>query len=211
MAPRSTGDAAIGFRAHAGWASAVAIGGSAASPEILERRRIVTADPSIPGSKQPYHAAEGLALGRAKALIDRSTGSSRELARTGLERMVGDLRERGCAVSGCAILLASGRPLPDLEGILASHARIHAAEGELFREVLRSAARECGLRVEGLAERGIGALAAEVLGLDPAERLAAMGRAVGPPWRQDEKLAATAAWIVLAGGRAAPAAPTSAR
>src|SRR5882762_6158032 len=32
--------AALGLRAHSGWAALIAVGGSAASPEVLDRRRI---------------------------------------------------------------------------------------------------------------------------------------------------------------------------
>jgi len=200
-------NAAIGFRAHSGWAAAVALGGPATSPQILDRRRLATADPGIPGSKQPFHAAEGLPFGKAKALIDRCAGSSRELARRGLVGMIVDLSKRGHAVVRCSILLASGGPLPDLERILASHARIHAAEGELFRSVLFRAAEECELPAAGIAERGIAARATGTLRIARENWLSAladMGKAVGPPWRQDEKLAATAAWIALAGGPARP-------
>jgi hypothetical protein len=56
--------------------------------------------------------------------------------------------------------------------------------------------------VTGIGERGIAARASESLGISEdrwRRSLEAMGKRVGPPWRQDEKLAATAAWIVLAG------------
>jgi hypothetical protein len=97
-------------------------------------------------------------------------------------------------------LLASGRPLPALESILASHALIHTAEGELFREALRAACRACGLRVIGVKERDLFTLAAADLGI-PAKRIGehvtAMGKTIGPPWRQDEKFAAVAAWMAM--------------
>jgi len=46
---------------------------------------------------------------------------------------VADLRGKGYRPVGSALLLASGRPLPKLETILASHALIHTADGEHFR------------------------------------------------------------------------------
>src|SRR5258708_3996478 len=49
--------AALGFRAHSGWAVGVVVTGSRSNLEVLERRRIEIADAAIPGSKQPYHAA----------------------------------------------------------------------------------------------------------------------------------------------------------
>ena len=45
---------ALGFRAHSGWAALVAVAGTIDALRVLERRRIVIADPEMPGSKQPY-------------------------------------------------------------------------------------------------------------------------------------------------------------
>jgi hypothetical protein len=53
-------------------------------------------------------------------------------------------------------------------------------------------------------ERELLARCASDLGL-PADkltrRLAEMGRALGPPWRQDEKFATLAAWLALVAAR----------
>jgi hypothetical protein len=67
--PRVGEAVALGFRAHSGWTIAVAVAGSLDNPFVLERRRIETADPSIPGSRQPYHAAERLDVRKAENLI----------------------------------------------------------------------------------------------------------------------------------------------
>ena len=42
-------------------------------------------------------------------------------------------------------VLASGRTLPALEQILASHPMVHTAEGEFFRKAIREACREIGI------------------------------------------------------------------
>jgi hypothetical protein len=91
--------------------------------------------------------------------------------------------------------------LPGLRDVLASHALIHAAEGELFREVLREASRRCGLGVLEVKERDLEDLAAQALQGGAAEwrrRLAEWGKALGPPWTQDQKRAALGAWLALA-------------
>jgi len=194
--------AVIGLRSHSGWAAAVTVGGPARSPIVFDRRRLETADPKAPGSKQPFHAAESLPWPKADALIDRCVASSRGLARKALDALIDDLERQGRAAGGIAILLASGRPLPDRQRILSSHALIHAAEGELFRDVLRRAAVERGLTVSEIVERDVDGRVEGALGISTAQWrsvLAAMGKSVGSPWRQDEKLAATAAWIALAG------------
>ena len=94
---------------------------------MVDRRHIELADGRIPGSKQPYHAAEGLPIREAKAMIERCRKSTWLLARRGLEE-IGRDRDVRC----CGMLLAGGRPLPDLPNILASHALIHTAEAEVF-------------------------------------------------------------------------------
>ena len=58
--------AALGVRMHSGWGVLVAVSGDAASIEIIDRRRIVTIDASVPGAKQPYHHAANLALGESE-------------------------------------------------------------------------------------------------------------------------------------------------
>jgi hypothetical protein len=40
-------DGALGFRVHSGWTAMVAVAGSPASPVVLDRRRIETADTAI--------------------------------------------------------------------------------------------------------------------------------------------------------------------
>ena len=54
----------------------VAVAGSPASPVVLDRRRIETADTAILGPRQPYHAAERLGVERAAALIRQFPDSS---------------------------------------------------------------------------------------------------------------------------------------
>jgi len=69
--------------------------------------------------------------------------------------VVGELHGRQYRVIGSAVLLASGRPLPPLSKILASHALIHAAEGEFFREAFSKACEGLDLSVTGLRERDL--------------------------------------------------------
>jgi hypothetical protein len=194
--------AAIGFRAHSGWAALVAVGGLRRAPVVIARRRIETADPSIPGSKQPYHRAEGWELKKAEEYLRRCAARSRLLARRALRAALAELWNAGHKPVGCGILLASGKAPRKLSTILASHALIHAAEGQLFREVLIHASRHSKLPVTEVKEREVFVRAAAEL-RRPVERLqrrlAEMGRAIGPPWTQDEKLAALVAWLALAG------------
>jgi hypothetical protein len=181
--------AALGFRAHSGWAALVAVAGTIDSLQVLERRRIIIADPEMPGSKQPYHAAAELPFREGEALVRTAIESSRALALEVLSARVKALRSRGHEVAGCAVLLGSGKALPGLEKILASHALIHTAEGEMFRDVLMWAAKESHLPVMGVREKS----------LDPAslERIGSLGKLIGPPWTQDQKYATVAALMAL--------------
>ena len=196
--------AAIGFRAHSGWAAAVALvqasAGPPDAPAVIMRRRIEMVDRGTAGPSQPYHAAVGLDIREAGQIVANCAAHAAALAATALRGIVEDLRQLNHGVAGCGLLLASGRPLPELESILASHALIHTAEGELFRDALRAASRGCGLPLTTIKERELFQQAAADLHL-PAERIerhvAAMGKGIGPPWRQDQKFAAVAAWLAL--------------
>jgi hypothetical protein len=193
--------AAIGLRAHSGWAALVAIAGPSPSPSVLERRMIQLADPTIPGSKQPYHAAELLKFEDAEKLVTRCLERTYALAEDALGATLDALQKKGHTVNACGLLLASGRALPSLAGILASHAMIHAAEGELFRNALAHAGEQCGLAVLGVKERELFTRAERDLHFLTAaieQQLAKLGRSMGPPWRQDEKYAALVAWLALA-------------
>jgi len=181
--------AALGFRVHSGWAALVAVAGTIDAPRVLERRRIIIADPEMPGSKQPYHAAAELSFQQAEALVRRAIESSRALALEVLSARIKALRSQGHEVVGCGVVLGSGKALPGLEKILTSHPLLHTAEGEMFRDVVVWAAKECGLPVTGVQEKS----------LAPAslERIGSLGKLIGPPWTQDQKYATVAALMSL--------------
>jgi hypothetical protein len=192
--------AAIGLRAHSGWAALVALAGPATSPEVIARRRIEIADPKIRGSKQPFHAAEPMEFPDAKAYIEQCARSTERLAREALQAAIDGLHDRRSEAAGCGIILGSGRTLPGLEAILKSHALIHTAEGEFFRNALLEACKHCGIPVLGvkekeLFERGAAQLRTKVTELE--RRVQEMGKSVGPPWTQDQKYAALVAWMAL--------------
>src|SRR5437879_6805545 len=70
-APRTNAlkHAALGFRAHSGWAALVVVAAPSRSPAVIDRRRIELVDLGIP--KQPYHAAQKLDLKEAEELVRR--------------------------------------------------------------------------------------------------------------------------------------------
>jgi hypothetical protein len=196
----SRSEAALGFRAHSGWAALVAVAGPVAGPAAVVRRRV---ELSRETPRQPFHVAEGRPFAAAEDLIRRSTDEAVDLAERAVQEAVAELRSMGHEPVASGLLLAAGRPLPGLRHVLASHALIHAAEGELFRDVLRQASRRCGLRLFEVRERELEERAAQLgrAAVDLQRRLAAWGKALGSPWTQDEKRAALAAWLALAAGR----------
>lgn len=193
--------AAIGVRMHSGWGALVAISNAARTIEVIDRRRIAVTTPGTPGVNQPYHFAKNLAPSDAERFIGNCLAASKDLALAAVRDVLDELRSRQYCVVGSAILLASGRPLPPLAKILASHAAIHAAEGEFFREVFSKACQELALSVAGFRERDLDDRLRAAFGKTAAKRkqqISDLGRSIGPPWTADQKTAASAALLILA-------------
>jgi hypothetical protein len=196
----ATGRAALGFRAHSGWAALVVVTGSPGAPAVLERRRIQIADPRINGSLQPYHAAKEMQLPEAEAFLDRCGAATRRMAETAVREAIAQSAGKGYTFAGACVLLGSGRPATDLAATLRSHPMIHTAEGDFFRNALKAACESCGLPVLGVKEKELLQKAAVALSIAPDHlqlRAAELGKSIGPPWRQDEKLSAIAGWLAL--------------
>ncbi len=192
--------ATLGFRVHSGWTALVAVCLEKGAPVVLARERVHLVETFTYEFRQPYHTAEKLLLGQARDFIERVRDEARRLAHRAIHGLQSDLQKQGTGLKSCGLLLASGRPLPELEKILASHALIHTADGELFREAIVHAGARLGLRTEGIKERELLDQAGQVLRVQPAalmRRITELGRPLGSPWSQDEKFATLAAWLAL--------------
>jgi len=192
--------AAIGFRMHSGWGALVVVSTDIVL-KVVDRTHIVVAEASIPGSKQPYHYAENLELKRDEEYIARCCAASGQLASSAIRDSLSQLQENEYRVERSAILTGSGRPLPSLEKVLASHALIHAAEGEFFRMVVRKACEDAGITVTPVREGELEELATKTFGEkinQVKEQISSSGKRLGAPWTRDEKLAASAASLILA-------------
>jgi hypothetical protein len=193
-------NAAVGFRVHSGWASVVALSLKNGSPEILTRERVHLVETFTYEFRQPYHTAEKLQPEKAAAFVLKMQSEARELSGRAIRALQAKLEALGRRLIRSNVLLASGRPLPALPQILASHSLIHTADGVLFRDALLHASARCDLDVTSMRERELLDSASQALRLAPAEilrRATDLGRAIGPPWSQDEKFAAIAAWLAL--------------
>ena len=193
--------AAIGIRAHSGWAAVVVVSGSSGAIEVVDRRRIAINEPNVAGAIQPYHFAQEMKLVKAEAYLTKCAAASEALAVAGLDEMIRELRRREFVAENCALLLASGRALPSLPQILASHPLIHTAEGEFFRQAFWKACERLDIQVTGIRERDLDEQAEAAFGSRAAPlraEIAALGKSVGPPWTTDQKTASLAALLVLA-------------
>ena len=193
--------AALGFRAHSGWAALVAVTVEDGAPCVLARARPHLVKAFTYQFRQPYHTAAELPFDKASEFISRVRKESRDLAYRAIHEIQADMQKQGFKLSQAALLLASGKQLPALDKILASHALIHTADGELFREAVLHASARCRLATICVKERKLLDQAAESLRLRPdvlLRRVTELGRAYGSPWSQDEKFATIIAWLSLA-------------
>jgi len=193
--------AAVGFRVHSGWTAMVAVCLEKGAPVILARQRVHLVDTFTYEFRQPYHTAEKMLQEQAREFISRMQAEARRHAHRAIQELEARTREQGAKLTRCGLLLASGRPLPNLEKILASHALIHTADGELFREAVVHASGRSGLAMSTVKEKELLDRAGQAFRIKPAallQRVTDLGRPLGAPWSQDEKFATLAAWLALA-------------
>lgn len=195
-------NAAVGLRPHSGWTALVAVAVEKGGPVVLCRDRVHLVKTFNYSFRQPYHTAAKAPIVEGRAFIAQVRAEARSLAYRALRRVQSNLQETDYRLTRCGLLLASGRPLPNLEEILAAHPLIHTADGELFREALAHASGRCGLGQFQLKEKELLARASKVLGRGEKpllRQVTKMGKPMGSPWAQDEKFAALVAWLALAG------------
>jgi len=193
--------AALGFRVHSGWASLIALALEKNRPIILARQRPHLVATFSYTFRQPYHTAEKMDLAEAQTFLDQQRDEARVLALSALRSAQTEVTQQGYKLTRAALLLASGRPLPELPKILASHSVIHTADGEFFREALLHACGRANLPVTKIKERELLATASATLRRKPpalTRFVNDLGKPLGSPWTQDEKSATLAAWLALA-------------
>jgi hypothetical protein len=190
---------AIGFRVKTGRATAVVIAGPASAPRVLSRKDLQLWDPSIPESHQPWHADFELPPDESARIVPIALKAVDRVALSALRDLVDEVRSTHGSIVGIALVAGSST---DPESIHNPHMRAHAREGQLFPQSLAAAAKTLRIPAVTLVESEVFTVAAAKLGKSPdAIKLAVteMGRVVGKPWSAEEKAAAAAAWITLAG------------
>lgn len=146
------------------------VGGSPSGLEVIANERI-----ELLGNSERFcfHMAAEL----PRAGVARWLAQARAKALANARRALAPLfAQQVCA---CAIVAKLG-DAGNLDEVLASHPRIHTAEGCFYRDVLRDA---CSIPVSLIAPAS----------LDPSK----LGKLAGPPWGKDQKLAALAASTLL--------------
>jgi hypothetical protein len=193
--------AAIGCRAHTGWAALVVVAGGVVRPEVLFRGRAELGDPAGRVRRNVYQAARGLEPAAVAPLIEAAERIAAERAVAAIERTVRDAEDAGAAVRSCAVVVGASSGAR-LESILASHALAHAAEGRLYQGALLQGAESRGLEPVAILKQSIWEQGESALGVGRNELrhwIDQLRREIGPPWAEDQKLAALAARIALAG------------
>jgi hypothetical protein len=196
-------NAAIGISVHSGWGALVALMSDGDRLKVLYRARLEIIGSEIPGWKQPYHHAESLSLPQAQRHIANCAAASSRLAIKAIAEIAERLRASKLRLTGSAILLGSGRPLPDLSSILNAHPLIHTAEGEFFRRIFWETCCQLEIPPAGFRVRDLSECAASILGKAATAKLErniqTLGKLIGPPWTSDHKKAALAASLVALG------------
>ena len=194
---------ALGFKAHSGWAALVAIGISGGEFQVIDRRRLELVEPRDSAwAKQPYHAAETLEPKAARDVVKRGTVAAHRIALKQMHAAVQGLEKQSHQIVACAVLMPGPMPEWTTEEILAVHFRMHKAEGVLFPDALANAAEACALKLVAIPEKTLTQVAQKTLGKSASEltrRVAAHGKAAGPPWTKDQKNATLAAMVALHG------------
>lgn len=128
-----------------------------------------------------------MGLAEAAELVEAAARIAAERAAAEIERVV---REAGPEVRSCAVVVGASKDAP-LESILRSHALAHAAEGRLYQQALLEGAKSCGLEAVAVPKRE---LACEE---ELRKWVDVLRHELGPPWAEDQKLAALAARVAL--------------
>jgi hypothetical protein len=168
---------------------------------VIDRRRIeLVEEGTAAWAAQPYHAADGLEPENARDIVKRGIDAARRVAVEELQAALIRSRELQHEIVACAVLVPE--PMPDwsTEQILSVHFRMHKAEGLLFPDAIARAAIACGLHLVEVREKRLWEEAERPLAIARGalmKRIAALGKAAGPPWGKDQKSAALAAMLAL--------------
>jgi hypothetical protein len=190
--------ASVGVTEHGNSAVLVTLAHDGA---LLDRRRI---DLTHGLPTHPYHHEGSWAVGRytnsswarpmtlpdAVALVDKVRDAALRGAHEGLEALAADV---AVPIASIGIRVCPALPSTTVERI--EDTRVASlADSVMYREALAKAATARGWSVHFYERESVFRDAAKALGRKDVEAfLRAMGKAIGPPWRAEQRLAAAAA------------------
>ena len=166
-------ECAIGITVHTGWGACVVVSGSPRNPQIIGNRVIDLLDGA---ERFCYHRAAEMKAASVPEWLEQKC-----------RREHWPRREAGSRAStpsnSCASAPSSRKTgsYPDPNTALATHMRIHLAEGLFYRDVFRDACQ-----ILSVASRRPASL-----------DITAVGKIDTKPWSRDQKLAALAAWQAM--------------
>ena len=161
---------AIGISVHTGWGACVVVGGSPRRPEVIGNKVI-----ELLGDEERscYHRAATMKHALAQEWLGHVRAKALNQARSELSPLLHQQVRVGA-------IFAKEGVLADLDTVLATHLRIHSAEGFFYRDIFRDACQ----------------FPCHVIPPDSLD-IAPMGKIATKPWGRDQKLAALAAWHVM--------------
>jgi hypothetical protein len=175
---------------HCGWAVLVTVGPRGT---LIDRRRVELIDAALP--KLPHHhECQGLPLDDAVALVARVRASAETCASACLEALAASVPARivGISIRACP-------PLPaTVAERIADYRAQNVADTVMYREALARAATARGWSVRWYDARRVFPDAARALDRASVDDLLARtGKAIGPPWQKDHRVAMAAAIALI--------------
>src|SRR5262245_23223344 len=150
---------AMGISVHTGWGACVVVSGSLSQPAIILNERVAILDDS---ERFCFHMAESMQRPDAEKWI----ATARKKALANATRALAPLLEQDISI--CAIVAKKGKA-GSLDKILASHPRIHTAEGCFYRDVFSDA---CTIPVRIIPPSSLD--------------ISKVGKLSAPPWGRDQ-------------------------
>lgn len=123
-----------------------------------------------------------MSTAEGERIVSAALAVACERATTDMRALLDDMTAAGLEVRAAGIAFKTYRVPTSLDAIVRSHPLCHAAEGQLTTDALFAACEAVGLPVTTMLVSD---------GVDP--RAEGVGKVIGPPWRKDHKLAASAA------------------
>jgi len=181
---------AVGLRAKTGRAIAVVLSGSRQEARFVWRGEVSLVDPADAATGEPYHQVMELPWNEAMVAVQPLVAAIEKVARAAVRNLIAEMKRHGVTIRAAGIVGSTQRSLDRIGNY---HIRAHAAEGILFRRVLEVAGASNRLECFGISEAELESAVSR-----PADAtLKEFGRVAGAPWRSDERLAASVAWMAL--------------